>query len=77
MSDKLILQLDRNVFDKILSYGIDTTKYVLKPVYKDKVSETELLLNNEVDRKELLESVNDIENGKNLVKVNFDNLLTF
>lgn len=74
MSDKLILQLDRSVFDKILSYGIDITKYVLEPVYKDKVSETELLLNNEVDRKELLESVNDIENGKNLVKVNFEDL---
>lgn len=74
MSDKLILQLDRNVFDKILSYGIDITKYVLEPVYKDKVSETELLLNNEVDKKELLESVNDIENGKNLIKVNFEDL---
>ena len=74
MSDKLILQLDRSVFDKILSYGIDITKYVLEPVYKDKVSKTELLLNNEVDRKELLESINDIENGKNLVKVNFEDL---
>lgn len=74
MWDKLILQLDRNVFDKILLYGIDITKYVLEPVYKDKVSETELLLNNEVDRKELLESVNDIENGKNLIKVNFEDL---
>lgn len=75
MPNKLILQLDKSVFDKILSRGIDITKYVLEPVYKrKKISETELLLSNEIDRKELLESVDDIENKRNLVKVNLEDL---
>ena len=75
MPNKLILQLDKSVFDEILSRGIDITKYVLEPVYKrKKMSETELLLSNEIDRKELLESVDDIENKRNLVKVNLEDL---
>ena len=75
MSNKLILQLDKSVFDEILSCGIDVTKYVLEPVYKrKKMSETELLLSNEIDRKELLESVEDIENKRNLTKVDLEDL---
>ena len=72
MSDKLILQLDKSIFDKILSLGIDLRKYVLKPARK--LTETEYLLSTEANRKALNKSIKNAKNRKNLIEVDINDI---
>lgn len=72
MSDKLILQLDKSIFDKILSLGIDLRKYVLKPARE--LTETEYLLSTEANRKALNKSIKNAKNRKNLIEVDINDI---
>lgn len=75
--ESVILQIDKKTYNTILSFskknGINLNQYVLRPTKKRRMDETEYLLSSEANRRELLEAIEDIKEGKNLVKMKYVN----
>ena len=75
--ESVILQMDKETYKTILSFnkknGFDLSQYILKPIKKRKMDETEYLLSSEANRRELLEAIEDIKEGRNLVKMKYVN----
>lgn len=61
----VILQIDKKTYDTILSFnkknGINLDQYILKPIKKSKMDETEYLLSTKANKKALMEAINQKE----------------
>lgn len=68
MTEKINLQIPKDIYDNLLPYGLKNGYDLADYIEED---ETEYLTRSEANRKELDEAINDIENGRNLVEVEF------
>ena len=63
--ESVILQIDKKTYNTILSYnkkgGIDLNQYILRPIKRSKMDETEYLLSTEANKKALMEAINQKE----------------
>ena len=68
MNNTVLLQLDRNLFNDILSAGFNIKDYVLEPVKnikkKKKMTETEYITSTKANKEALDQSLDDIKNGR-------------
>jgi arginyl-tRNA--protein-N-Asp/Glu arginylyltransferase len=73
MRNTVLLELDKNIYNTIISNGIDISGYVLKSP-KCKVDETEYLTSTKKNKYLMDKAVEDVKNKKNLTKVRFEDL---
>ncbi|MDR0572317.1 MAG: hypothetical protein LBG48_05690 [Rickettsiales bacterium] len=73
MKSTVLLELDKSVYNAILSSGIDIRRYVLEPV-KVEMDETEYLTSTKKNKELLDKAVKDIKNKKNLKSIKFEDL---
>ena len=75
MNNTVLLQLDRNLFNEILSLGIDIRDCVLEPVKnikkKKKMTETEYITSTKANKEALDQSLDDIKNGR-VIEMNIE-----
>ena len=73
----VILRMSKKDFNTLLPFGlkagIDLNDFKLELVNKHKMDETEYLLSSEANRRELLEAIEDIKEGRKLVKMKYVN----
>lgn len=75
MENTVLLKLDKSIYDTILSFGIDISKYVLHTNFeRQTMDETEYLLSTPANKKALEEAISSSKNKENLVEVNLEDL---
>lgn len=65
MRNTILLELDKNVYNTILSYGIDISKYVLN-ISQPKMTETEYITSTKANKEALDKSIKEAENGETI-----------
>lgn len=65
MRNTILLELDKNIYNTILSYGIDISKYVLNTP-QSKMTETEYITSTKANKEELDKSIKEAENGETI-----------
>ena len=63
MRNTILLELDKNIYNTILSYGIDISKYVLN-TSQSKMTETEYITSTKANKETLDKSIKEAENGE-------------
>ena len=75
MKNTILLKLDKSIYDTILSFGIDISKYVLHTDFeRQTMTETEYLLSTPANKKALEEAILSSKNKENLVEINLEDL---